>query len=672
MPRRPATFQIAWLALALMFATVVACGPATPPPESAPPPAGVIAVAPQGGVAQIAGPDHGDGEPELDDGDPGPVPVTRADPSRGSRAAPVTLVVFSDFECPFCKRVHGVITQAQRKYGPDQLRVVWKNNPLPFHKNARPMAETAMGVFAYHGPDAFWSYHDTIFGDDDRPTPGVEDEALRRAGVSPSSRERLLASGAAARKVDEDMALGKQIGVTGTPASFINGVFLSGAQPLEKFTEIIDAQLAAARAAREAGVPAGRVYAELSKKNFAERPATATRDPAPDGDDLTVHRVPVGDSATRGKATALVTMVLFSEFQCPFCSRVAPTVDQLSRDYGDDLRVVWKDNPLPFHPRAEPAAELAREARAQKGDAAFWKAHDLLFAGQRNLDDAALDGIAAALQLDVAGVRRAIASKKHGAKIAADQELADDLSASGTPHFFINGRRLVGAQPLEKFKAVIDEELVKAKALVAKGTPRAKVYETIQKQAPPPPTLPKVTVPAPGKQSPRRGAAGGKVVVQVFSDFECPFCARAAPTIDELVAAFPGTVQVVFRNTPLPMHKNAQLAAEAALEAFAQKGDAGFWKMHDLLFKDTAARQSLDRTVLERHAAFLGLDLAKFRAALDGGTHRAAIEADKKIAEAADIRGTPAFVINGIFVSGAQPLAKFKKAVKQALAEKTK
>ena len=666
MPRRPATFLVAWLTLLVAF--VAACGPATPLPE---PRAGepVRAIATPGASTRVAGPGSGGEEPESDGGDPGPIPVTRADPARGGRAAPVTLVLFSDFECPFCKRVHGTIRQLERQYSPAQLRVVWKNNPLPFHKGARPTAEAAMAVFAAHGPDAFWAFHDAIFDTEDRLTPDLAEQALRRAGVSPRSLERLLESGAAARKVDEDLELGKRIGVTGTPAAFINGVSLSGAQPLERFTEIIDADLEAARAARGAGTPAGRVYAELTRKNFeAPKPRTpAAEEPV----DMAVHRVPVGDSPVRGKATALVTMVVFSDFQCPFCARAAPTVDQLARDYGDDLRVVWKDQPLSFHKRAEPAAELAREARAQKGDAAFWRAHDLLFAGQRDLEDPALEGIAASLQLDVVAAKRAVASRKHAAKIAADQELAHDVKASGTPHFFINGRRLVGAQPLEKFKQIIDEELVKAKDLVAKGTPRLKVYEAILSQAAPLAALPTVTVPAPGKANPRRGAAAGKVVVQVFSDFQCPFCARSQKTVDELVAAFPGAIQVVWRNLPLPFHNEAQLAAEAALEVHAQQGDAGFWKMHDLLFKDPSS-QNLDRAGLERHAASLGLDLAKFRAALDAGTHRAAVDADKKIAEAAGINGTPTFVINGILVIGAQPLATFKKAVKQALGAKKK
>jgi protein-disulfide isomerase len=154
--------------------------------------------------------------------------------------------------------------------------------------------------------------------------------------------------------------------------------------------------------------------------------------------------------------------------------------------------------------------------------------------------------------------------------------------------------------------------------------------------------------------------------VLVFADFQCPFCARAMPTIDELVAAFPGKVQVVFRHLPLPFHKDAQLAAEAAVEAHAQKGSAGFWQMHDLLFQN---QRSLDRASLEQHAAAIGLDMARFRAALDSGAHRAAVDADSKAAAAADIRGTPAFVINGYFVSGAQPLSRFKKVVKKALSE---
>src|SRR5262249_9669297 len=119
-------------------------------------------------------------------------------------------------------------------------------------------------------------------------------------------------------------------------------------------------------------------------------------------EDVKNYRVPIGSAPVRGKATALVTMVIFSDFQCPFCARVAPTVKQLSTEYSERLRIVWKNNPLSFHPRAEPAAELALEARAQKGDAGFWAAHDLIFANDGHLDDQDLEGIAKAAGLNPA------------------------------------------------------------------------------------------------------------------------------------------------------------------------------------------------------------------------------------------------------------------------------
>ncbi|WP_437734066.1 DsbA family protein [Sorangium sp. So ce1335] len=653
---RRAIAAVAWLSL--LFA--LSCSSAVPPsPPHTSQPANASGAPPR----PAPGPD----ELMAAEGDPGPVPVTRVDPARGSRLAPVTIVVFSDFECPFCKHLSGTLRQLEQRYGPEQLRVVWKNFPLAFHRRARPTAEAAMAVFAHAGPSGFWAFHDAIFEADERLSPQIEAAALRRAGVTPAQIPRLVQQSGAARKVDADMALAARLGVNGTPASFINGVLVDGAQPAERFAEVIDAQLAAARELRAAGTPPEQVYAALATKNFSA-PAEEPEDAEEEDVSSVVHLVPVGDSPVRGKDTALVTMVMFSDYQCPFCRRVTPTIEKLAAQYGDKLRVVWKDNPLPFHPRAEPAAELAREARAQKGDAAFWQANDRLLAGEAALDDAALEAVAADLQMNVAAARRAVASRKHAAKIEADVELADDLDARGTPHFFINGRRLIGAQPIEKFQAIIDEEIAKAEAMVVAGTPRAGVYEAIQKQAVPPAPPPKVSVPPPSRENPGKGAAAGKVVIQVFSDFQCPFCARGAVTMEELLKAFPGKVRLVFRHLPLPFHPEAQLAAEAAMEAMAQQGPAGFWKMHDRLFKDNAA-SNLDRAALEQHAASLGLNAARFARALDERTHRAAVEADMQVAKSAGINGTPAFVINGYLVSGAQPLAKFKKVVRRALGE---
>jgi protein-disulfide isomerase len=598
-----------------------------------------------------------------------PLPVSAGDPSSGKKTALVTLVEFADFECPYCKKAAATLTELRKTYGPDKLRIVWKNNPLPFHTSARPAAETAMALFESGGDAHFWAYYNAVFGSQ---APTMKDAiagALQSGPMSQADVDQVRQRGNAARKVDADIELAKRVGVTGAPAFFINGVFLSGAQPTDKFRAIIDQELGKAKELLAAGVPQAHLYDVVSAKNFASRPPPARAGSSP-AEDKDIHFVPVGASPVRGKPTALITLVVFSDFQCPFCQKANTTVSALEQDYGDKIRVVFKHNPLPFHPRAEPAAELAIEAKVQKGDAGFWNVHDLLWksTGAGKLEDKDLASIAQAAGLRAAGVTQAILTKKHKDVIAADQDLADDLKAHGTPHFFVNGRRLVGAQPIDKFKAIIDEQLALAQALVAKGIPAAKVYDEIQKTAVRPAPPERKSVPAAGKDSPARGPAGAKVTIQVFSDFQCPFCKRIEDTLSAVIAAYPTQVRVVWRNKPLPMHRDAALAAEASLEAFRQKGDAGFWKMHERLFKDQSSA-GLDRAALDQHAAAVGLDAAKFAAALDSGAHKATVERDLKIAEAAGISATPACVINGYFISGAQPLAKFRKLIDRALKE---
>ena len=128
-------------------------------------------------------------------------------------------------------------------------------------------------------------------------------------------------------------------------------------------------------------------------------------------------------------------------------------------------------------------------------------------------------------------------------------------------------------------------------------------------------------------------------------------------------------MKFVWRNKPLPMHPDAPLAAEAALEAFKQKGNDGFWKYHDKLFAAQGQQDGLKRENLEKIAQEQGLDMAKFKASLDNHSHKAEVDADAKAADDAGIGGTPAFVVNGYFVNGAQPYGKFRKVIELALAE---
>jgi hypothetical protein len=140
------------------------------------------------------------------------------------------------------------------------------------------------------------------------------------------------------------------------------------------------------------------------------------------------------------------------------------------------VRFVLKHNPLPFHPRAQPIARLLGWAAAR---GKVWPLLDRIFQSQSALTDDDLVAHAAAVGLDGRGARAALADPSLDAAIRADQALALSLGASGTPSFFINGRSLRGAQPLEAFRAIVDEELAKARARVAAGERRASLYDSI-------------------------------------------------------------------------------------------------------------------------------------------------------------------------------------------------
>jgi protein-disulfide isomerase len=472
----------------------------------------------------------------------------------------------------------------------------------------------------------------------------------------------------------------------GTPAFFVNGRVLMGAQPFEEFDSVVREEIALARRAMERGVERGRLYAHFMR-NAREAPSPEAGDDEdvrppsrPTPDPSAVYRIPVDGRPSHGRADALVTIVMFSDFQCPFCARVLPTLEQLATQYGDDVRFVYRHNPLPFHQNARPAALAAEEVFRQRGARGFFRYHDLLFANQQSLERETLLDLAAQAGANRRQVERALDEDRHHATVQADQDLAIQVGASGTPAFFINGRNLRGAQPLGAFQALIDEELVRARARVASGTPRARVYaETIANGATSPqliggapaPSAPDAdtvyTIPIPAEAR-TRGPASARVTIQVFSDFQCPFCSRLVPTLDRLVEAYPRDVRIVFRDYPLPFHTSAMPAAEAAREVFRQRGSAAFWRYHDLLFANQ--RQLDDDTLVRLADQVPGVRSAAVRRALEDGTHRAAIQADMQAITDAGARiGTPSSFINGRLVQGAQPYETFRAAVDRALAE---
>jgi protein-disulfide isomerase len=193
-------------------------------------------------------------------------------------------------------------------------------------------------------------------------------------------------------------------------------------------------------------------------------------------DPRATYKVPIEGAQFRGPATAKITIVEWADFQCPFCSRVEPTMVELMKDYEGELRHVYMHNPLPMHDRALPAA-LAAEAAGRQGK--FWQMYTLLFEHQKELTDANFVKWAKKLKLDSKRFKRDLADPQLAEHITRQQQLATSLGARGTPAFFVNGRFLSGAQPKESFKTLIDAELVEADQLLASGTPPARLYETI-------------------------------------------------------------------------------------------------------------------------------------------------------------------------------------------------
>ena len=159
-----------------------------------------------------------------------------------------------------------------------------------------------------------------------------------------------------------------------------------------------------------------------------------------------------------GPKDAPVTIVEFSDFQCPFCSRVEPTLKRVMADYAGKVRFVFRDYPLPFHEHAEKAAEASHCAEAQ---GKYWPMHDAMFSNQDKLDEAGLKGLAKDTGLDVAKFTTCLDSGSMKDAVAANRKAGSEAGVSGTPHFFVNGHSINGAQPYEAFKTAIDHELAK-------------------------------------------------------------------------------------------------------------------------------------------------------------------------------------------------------------------
>jgi protein-disulfide isomerase len=583
-------------------------------------------------------------------------------PAKGPETALVTIVEVSDFQCPFCSRVGPTIKKLMEDY-PKDVRVIWANQPLPFHDRAKPAATAAM---AAHKQGKFWEMHDKLFANQRDLTDENFKKFAAEIGLDKVKFEADLKDPAIVAKIEADQQAANSVGARGTPAFFINGKLLSGAQPYEAFKKEVDEALAAAKklsaegkkgmdlieaaaAGRDAAIgPKVVAYFIKGEKAPAEAAAPAREEAAadngpakPGADSYEIWKGTVDakvDAIKGDSAKALVTIVEFSDFECPFCSRGANTVSEIEKAYGERVRVVFKHTPLPFHKNARPASSAAIAAGKQ---GKFWEYHDKAFANQKDLTEENLTVWAKELGLNVAKFDADRKSPAVAAQIEADMALGQSIGVRGTPGFLINGRKLMGAQPAPMFKAIIDEEIAKAEKAGKKG---ASYYDEVIANG-------KVFTELSDKVAemnldglPYIGPKTAPVTIVEFSDFQCPFCSRVGEPVKGAAKLHAGKVKIVFAHFPLSFHQMARPASTAAQVAFEQGGPALFETVHDKLF---ASQKELSDEKIDQIAKEAGVDMAKLAAAKKDPKYGQLFDKTMEMGTKAGVEGTPTIFING-------------------------
>ncbi|MSR77357.1 MAG: hypothetical protein EXS63_03925 [Candidatus Omnitrophica bacterium] len=358
-------------------------------------------------------------------------------PSEGPENAPVTLVEFSDFYCPFCARISPTIEKIMKDYS-GKVRRVWRHYPLPMHQGAHE-AHEASECASEQGK--FWAFHDQVFTHQpELREKGKLETLAKNAGLNVKKWNKCMESKRTQTIVDADIKKGNEAGVSGTPAAFINGYFISGAQPYENFKPWIEHFL-----------------------NPNTVPLPKADQPEEQAPDVPLKPVVFDDlegKPSQGPANAKVTLVEFSDFHCPFCKRVAPTIQKIVQRFDGKIRHVWRHYPLPMHQGSERTHQASECAREQ---GKFWEFHGKAFENQEKLADIKEPGeIAKSLSLNIPQFENCLESGKYKELVKKEFAKGNDSGVHGTPAFFINGKPFMGARPYEQFEEAISEELKKS------------------------------------------------------------------------------------------------------------------------------------------------------------------------------------------------------------------
>jgi protein-disulfide isomerase len=501
-----------------------------------------------------------------------------------SSAHRISILEFADFQCPFCAQQAQDLRRLQTEYS-DTLTVMFKNFPLAFHKQSKA---AHLAALAARQQGKFWEMHDLIFEHPEHLSPADFDRYALELGLDMNKFHDFQADPAQSAVIDKDIADGKALGVTATPTFVVNGQKLVGRQSYERLKQIIVAEFK--------GEPWGHA-APLS--------------------------VDISNAPSQGQESAPVTIVEFSDFQCPFCAHALPSVQQLMKANHENVRFVFKNFPLDFHSDSH-LAHMAALAAGEQGR--FWEMHDLIFAHQKTLKRTDLLDLASRLGLDMSRFQKDLDNPRLRTRIEDDKREGERLGVNATPTFVVNGEAFSGFSA-EKLQARIDEEL--------------SLVRTHQTQVP-------ISVP---DLDLSLGPKDAPIKVQWYVDLTSPLTAKSAVALQRFVAAHVGAVQVQFKNFPLRNHDSAMLVHEFALAAAAQ---GKFWSIESLLLADPKLK---DREELKILASQAGIDQNRLWAEVDAHKYASLISNDLVEAKRIGVSGTPTFVVGDKKLDGVDGLA---------------
>lgn len=581
----------------------------------------------------------------------------------GDPSAPVVIEEFSDYQCPFCSRF---FAQTMPSIKANQIAngeavLVFYDFPLTQLHPQAPAAHNAAHCAGEQGAANYWAMHDELFKGinqwSGQPNPNPIFAGYAQViGLDEIEFATCMEENRYMSEVNEGLRFGQSRGISSTPSFYVNNVPLIGAQPLTEFDRVI------------AGVLAGDLVADAPAE-------TGTSDNDGDAPAAGPTPVTVADdyAAAIGDPDAPVTIVEYTDYQCPFCSRYSSqTLPRIMSEMVESGRVYYivKDLPLEaIHPDAFAASVAARCAGDQDG---YWAMHDALFANQGAWSNQGANrptvftNLASQIGLDTEEFAACLESGEHEEAVQANLDEAFGLGLSGTPAFYINGYPVRGAQPFDLFEYAVGlaEEGTLQDAYSQDG---GQGQGQAQATAPPPQANEPVDVPIDNAVF-AVGDPDAPVVIVEYTDFQCPFCSRHfQQTFPQLLADYvdSGQVYYVFKDFPLTsIHPQAVLAAEAARCANDQDS---YLAMHDMLFARQGQWNGQENAVelFVGYAETLGLDTEEFQTCMDEHKYEADVLADLEEGAQLGVRGTPAFFINGYFVNGAQPYSIFEQAIQE-------